>query len=225
MSACSSDRCTLVCILTTVLLLGGCQALQTSSQGAGIAFDNEQQHFPVDSAERRQNAPECVPCVMTRTEVVYTPVEIDDKLVIGAVELVSFENLGLTMEARIDTGATTSSLGATDIRSFERDGRQWVSFRLPGEQKGADSLVVERQVVRNVIIKQRYTKESQQRPVIKLKVCIGKIEQTAEFTLADRSKFEFPVLIGRNVLTDVAIVDVSHEYLVSKRKIADGRQP
>ncbi len=226
MSARSLSRCALVCFLSTVFLLGGCQALQTGSYSTGTTAGSEQQHQhpSAKTPEKKQEAPKCDPRVITRTEVVYKPVEIGNKLVIGAVELATFETLGLTMEARIDTGATTSSLGATDIRLFERDGRQWVSFRLNGEQKDKDSLVVERQVVRNVMIK-RHGKESQQRPVVKLKVRIGKIEQMAEFTLTDRSQFEFPVLVGRNILTDMAIVDVSHEYLVSKKKIADGKQP
>ncbi|OQX35415.1 MAG: hypothetical protein B0D91_10855 [Oceanospirillales bacterium LUC14_002_19_P2] len=224
MSARSLSRCALVCFLSTVFLLGGCQALQTGSQSTGTTPSSEQQHPSAKKTEQKPDAPKCDPRVITRTEVVYKPVEIGNKLVIGAVEQASFENLGLTMEARIDTGATTSSLGAADIRLFERDGRQWVSFRLNGEQKDKDSLVVERQMVRNVMIK-RHGKESQQRPVVKLKVRIGKIEQMAEFTLTDRSQFEFPVLVGRNILTDMAIVDVSHEYLVSKKKIADGKQP
>ncbi|WP_211829859.1 ATP-dependent zinc protease family protein [Kistimonas asteriae] len=224
MSARSLSRCALVCFLSTVFLLGGCQALQTGSQNAGTTPSSEQQHTSVKKPEEKQDVSQCDPRVITRTEVVYKPVEIGNKLVIGAIEQATFENLGLTMEARIDTGATTSSLGATDIRLFERDGRQWVSFRLNGEQNDKDSLVVERQVARNVMIK-RHGKESQQRPVIKLKVRIGKIEQMAEFTLTDRSQFEYPVLVGRNILTDMAIVDVSHEYLVSKKKIADGKQP
>ena len=42
---------------------------------------------------------------------------------------------------------------------------------------------------------------------------IGKLSQRGEFVLADRSDSEFPILIGRNLLRDVMLVDVSGNNL------------
>ena len=44
--------------------------------------------------------------------------------VVGAVELVHVDQLAQTFLARIDTGATTSSIDAQDIEVFERDGEE-----------------------------------------------------------------------------------------------------
>ena len=38
---------------------------------------------------------------------------------------------------------------------------------------------------------------------------IGNIRQKAEFTLSNRSHLDYQVLVGRNILSDVMLVDVS----------------
>ena len=60
--------------------------------------------------------------------------------------------------------------------------------------------------------------EAQRRPVVKLRVALGPIEQQREFTLADRSQYDYPVLIGRNFLRDVAVVDVARQYTQAARR-------
>ncbi|MEP1596577.1 MAG: RimK/LysX family protein, partial [Halieaceae bacterium] len=45
--------------------------------------------------------------------------------------------------------------------------------------------------------------------VISLGIVLGSIRQQAEFTLSNRSHLDYQVLIGRNILSDVMIVDVS----------------
>ena len=39
-----------------------------------------------------------------------------------------------------------------------------------------------------------------------------RVRQVAEFTLADRTNLTYEVLIGRNILRDVMLVDVGKEY-------------
>lgn len=223
MFVCSLNWRALVYILSTVFLLSGCQVLPTDDdvtvpQNDGTDFissTSEQQPLPI-KPEKDSEKSHCNPTI-TRTEAVYKPLEIGNKIVIGAIEKITFEQMGIMLDARIDTGALTSSLSATDIRPFERDGKQWVSFRVHGEKDDKKNWVFERRIVRNIMIK-RHEEESQLRPVVKLKILIGQIKQIAEFTLTDRSQFEFPVLVGRNILTDIAIVDASYEYLAPKKK-------
>ena len=156
-------------------------------------------------------------CVQQEVKVyVQQPVMIDGLLVIGGVETVSLPELGIIADARIDTGATTSSLDARDITIFDRDGSEWVKFnvQVDGEEKP-----FEYQVKRFVKIKNKELGD-QRRAVVALRVVIGEIEERVEFSLVDRANFEFQVLIGRNLLKDYAIVDVSKDHL-SVKKISE----
>ena len=137
------------------------------------------------------------------------PRQIQDMQIIGEVEPVTIAKAGLTLPARIDTGATTSSLDARDIQKFERDGKKWVRFILLDRRSGK-KVKVEGRLTRTVEIT-RHGTDPQYRPVIKLKASLGKIELYREFSLTDRSAFTYPVLIGRNFLQGKFIVDVTRK--------------
>lgn len=137
----------------------------------------------------------------------------EGKLVIGEIENVYIDPPGAVYKARIDTGAATASLDARDIQTFERDGEDWVRFKMP--LPGREELIdVERKVSHFVRILQSSTEDGERRPVIKMRITIGTVERLAEFTLSDRGHLEFPVLIGRNVLRDTMLVDVSRDFSV-----------
>lgn len=136
-----------------------------------------------------------------------------DAYIIGEVEPVTIKKVGLTMSARIDTGAQTSSLNAQDITPFERDGKPWVKFTV-NDSKSGQSAEIKSKLVRTVEIK-RHGGEPIERPVVKLRTILGSVEQLREFSLADRSSFEYPVLIGRNFLNGGFIVDVSRKNSTS----------
>ena len=139
---------------------------------------------------------------------------IDDKLIIGQVEKVYLDPPGLIYQSRIDTGAETSSLDAREVQIFERDGEEWVRFKMPTPDD--EGLVnVERKISHFVRILQASSDESERRPVVKMRVLVGSVERLAEFNLSDREHLEFAVLIGRNVLQDSLVVDVSRSNSAS----------
>lgn len=141
----------------------------------------------------------------------------EGKLIVGEVEKVFVDPPGVVYQARIDTGAESASLDARDVQEFERDGERWVRFKMP--LPDSEGLVdVERKVSRFVRILQSSAEEADRRPVIKLRIVIGNVERLVEFTLSDREHLEFPILIGRNVLKDSMIVDVSRANSVSLPK-------
>jgi len=71
----------------------------------------------------------------------------------GRYEQIKIEDLGKTLKAKMDTGAMTASLSARDIERFERDGEDWVRFRLAVE--GADDTLYEHRLARIAEIKTR----------------------------------------------------------------------
>jgi outer membrane murein-binding lipoprotein Lpp len=144
--------------------------------------------------------------------------KIDGKLLLGQEENVSIQPPGITLRARIDTGADTSSLDARDTEEFERDGKKWVKFTLI-DRKSETPHVVEAEISRYVKIVQSSLPDGyDKRIVVKLKLNIGDFSDLSEFTLSSREHMEFPVLIGRNVLKDIAIVDVSGKNLAPLKK-------
>ncbi len=50
---------------------------------------------------------------------------------------------------------------------------------------------------------------------MELQYRIGPVERVAEFTLADRERLTYPALIGRNILRDLFIIDVSETFRLS----------
>ena len=140
-----------------------------------------------------------------------------NKTIVGAVEwaVIDLGNEQLIAKARMDTGAATSSLGATDIAEFERNGERWVRFKL------TDGRTISQKLERFVNIRQAAS-ASNRRPVVKLGVKIGDIARIGEFTLADRRHLKYEILIGRNVLRDLMLVDVARLY-VQGRKPGNGQ--
>lgn len=154
-------------------------------------------------SKRTQRAP-----VITKTVV-----SDGAKLVVGRVEKVHIYPSDLVMNARIDTGAETSSINAEAITEFERDGKKWVRFTLFDEKTNAP-YIMERRVIRRVRILQSSQEDGyEKRVVVTLKITIGDKKELSEFTLTSREHMQFPILIGRNVLQDLIIVDVSEKYI------------
>ncbi len=135
-----------------------------------------------------------------------------DKLVVGRTENVRLTPPGHIFPARIDTGATTSSLDARDLEAFERDGDPWVRFKLKDTEE--DKLYeIEKTVVRHVRILQASSPESERRPVIELQFQLGGIKMVEEFNLEERGHLTHKVLIGRNILRDLMVVDVAQKFI------------
>lgn len=140
-------------------------------------------------------------------------------VVLGEIESVTIETIKQSFDARIDTGAATSSLNAVDIEEFERNGKNWVRFHLADEKTPkTDSNWIEAPVLRYVRIRQSTNESTERRAVVELWVRLGSIHEKAQFTLADRTQMTNPVLLGREFIRDIAVVDVSRKYIHGENK-------
>ena len=136
----------------------------------------------------------------------------DGKVIVGQVERFYLAGPGLVYKARIDSGAETSSIYGRNIEQFERDGNNWVRFEVPVPGTEDDWVTMEKEISRTVKIIQASSDDSEKRAVVKLQFAIGDHQQVAEFTLADRGNLTYDVLVGRNILRDVMLIDVGREY-------------
>jgi hypothetical protein len=124
-----------------------------------------------------------------------------EKITIGEVEDVILLPWGLKLPARIDTGASITSLDARDLKVTGNE----VQFRLP--KKYGDVLlrlpIKEWREIRNADSREK-------RPVVEMTFCVGPKKVRAEVSLNDRSTVRYPLVLGRNVLRDNFVVDCTH---------------
>lgn len=127
------------------------------------------------------------------------------KTIIGQSELVAFPGLGSgTAYARIDTGAQTSAIWASRVELI--DGRLHVVFFGPGHTMYTGKVHKFDEFTRTKVRSSNGHWELRYKAKVVVEVAGRRI--VASFTLADRSKQVYPVLVGRNVLRGKFIVDV-----------------
>lgn len=137
------------------------------------------------------------------------PIQKDSKIILGNYEYVYIPSEKLKLKAKIDTGATTTSLHAINIKAFERDGKKWVKFTLENE-KG--ELINKALPISRIVYIKRHGAKNQKRYVVQMRINVANSSQLVDVTLTDRSKFSYPVLIGKNFLTGMVLVDVSKKF-------------
>ena len=160
-------------------------------------------------------------CALVKKIPYGSQISIPKEAFIGEVEPVMIKETkdGQTLRllARIDTGAKTSSLDAKNIEVFERlfgtNTETWVRFTIE-DSANKEMVEMESKLVRTAKIKNHST-ESERRHIVKLWIQLGKVNKYVEFSLADRSNFKYPVLIGRNFLNGEFVVDVSKKNITS----------
>jgi hypothetical protein len=142
------------------------------------------------------------------------PAPASEVVSVGWIEKVKLGREGVIVVAKLDTGALTSSLHATNVRWTARDDGDWVSF----EAKGARGEVMrfERKVVRVARIK-RPTGDMERRPTVLMAVCLARVFRLAEVNLTDRSGFNYEFLVGRRFLAGHFAVDSSRTFTVEPR--------
>lgn len=137
------------------------------------------------------------------------------KVIAGWVEKISFGEEPLVIKAKLDSGARTSSIYAVNVENFKQKGERWVRFDLLLED--ADGKVhkihMEEPKARRVLIKSNHDENEDRRAVVELQFCFDGRPRKSEFTLADRSEFIYGVLLGREFLAGVAVIDPQSTFL------------
>lgn len=132
---------------------------------------------------------------------------------IGTIELVSLpDDLLEGIPAKIDTGADGSAIWASGMRL--KDGKLTFNFFAPG------SAYYSKQAVTTTAFKTANVKNSfghkELRYKVRLRVKVGDHTVREWFSLADRSRNTYPILLGKNFLKNRFVVDVSRQFVVSK---------
>ncbi len=128
-----------------------------------------------------------------------------EKITIGWIETVQILPENFQLSAKIDTGADNSSLSITDPTEFHKEEEPWIRFTIPLRED--QTVTLERRIQRFVRIK-RQGAAGIKRAVVLLDLCVGTLfKKDVPVNLADRTRFKYPMLIGRSFLKGSAIVD------------------
>ena len=143
---------------------------------------------------------------------------------IGWREFVAMPELGISrFRAKIDTGARTSALHATNQRVFTKEGEKWIEFHVhvPGTPRTTRCSMplagVRRIKNTSGLAEERY--------IIKTKLVLGSRRWPIEVSLADRENMGFDLILGRTAIRGrKLLVNPGRSYLVELRRPTDRKQ-
>lgn len=145
--------------------------------------------------------------------------KVKEKLLIGRRERIDLAELKLkNLDAKVDTGAYTSSLHCHNISVVTKNGIKHLKFNLldPGHPE------YEKRISKFSIFKQKKVKssngKSETRYIIKTIVRIYDMDIETEFSLSDRSEMKYPVLLGRKFIKKGFVVDVTKVNIAERHK-------
>jgi hypothetical protein len=139
--------------------------------------------------------------------------------VIGWREWVALPELGIkSIKVKVDSGARSSSLHAFDLKTFNRDGEQWVRFKVHPLQRSHEKIIA----VEAPVLEFRSVRSSsgiaKMRPVIITEVELLGEKWPVELTLASRDNMGFRMLLGREAFRGRFLVDGGKSYYGGKPK-------
>ena len=138
------------------------------------------------------------------------------RMVIGWREWVGLPELGIALiKAKVDTGARTSSLHASDIICFERDGESWVRFCVQPHRTGRKLNVECEARVADFREVSDSGGHREKRFVVVSRLQIGAVTFPIEITLHNRETMSHRMLIGRSAMRHL-IIDPAQAFLLGK---------
>ncbi|TVR01078.1 MAG: hypothetical protein EA399_02735 [Desulfovibrionales bacterium] len=138
--------------------------------------------------------------------------DLDVRTIHGWVERIEILPEGISLKARMDTGATISSLNALNKEYFRRDGKRWIAFDINDPEDKDTFVRIERPLIRHLRIV-RHDGDFQRRPVVSMGLCIGPHYREEEMSLTDRTQLIYQVLVGRNHMGGIILVDSAETFL------------
>lgn len=143
--------------------------------------------------------------------------EVNNLKIIGSQEWCAFKQLKIpAILARIDSGAKTSSIQATEIDLIKKNDEDWVRFEIYPIQKNETVKVVCRAKLAGKRMIKGSFGISEERLIIKAPVTIGDDTFDIELSLANRNTMEFKMLLGREAMAHRYLINPGAKHLQKK---------
>jgi hypothetical protein len=155
--------------------------------------------------------------------------EAEEKMVFGVIERVTFLPEKVSISAKLDTGAKTSSLGVTDMRIVTEEHHKWVYFAVNTKKKG--KVYFKRKLEGYTKIKIRQPEQQMglsehdyiSRPVVLMEIRLGDRQALVSVNLANRQNFLYTFLLGRDAITQLGgVIDPAQHFTqrTTKKKMS-----
>ena len=139
-------------------------------------------------------------------------------ITVGRREWCGLPALGVpAIKVKVDTGARTSSLHASEIEQEHRDGVGWVRFRVAPLREHSGFLLTCEAPISSVRRVRSSNGQIQQRVFIETTLLLGRESWDIEVSLADRSDMKFPMLLGRQAMRGRVHVNPGASYLTGRK--------
>ncbi len=132
---------------------------------------------------------------------------VNQRLQLGWLEWLSLPELGITrIQAKVDTGAKTSALHATDFRPIDGPDGPRLAFRIHLHRKSRERII---EASAPLVAYRSITSsngQTMQRPVIWTTLELGGQRWPIELSLVSRPRMAYRMLLGREALGDRCVV-------------------
>jgi hypothetical protein len=149
----------------------------------------------------------------------------NSKSIIGRIDRIDFPELDLyNIETKIDTGARSSAIHCHNIILVEKKKKLFVRFNLLDPTHSAYN---EKEFTLPVSSVKRIKSsfgQSEDRYFVKTDIVVFDKIYKIELSLSNRASMTYPVLLGRKLLKNNFIVDVSKKDLSYSKKSAENNQ-
>lgn len=140
-----------------------------------------------------------------------------DRQVIGWREWITLPGLGMeNIKAKIDTGARTSALHATDIDVFPFEEGSTVKFRIAPLQDTNDGQIWAEAPLEKFSRIKSSSGHKTLRPTIKTWMILGNKAFSIKLTLVDRDVMGFRMLLGREAIRNRFLVNAGRSFILGK---------
>jgi hypothetical protein len=137
---------------------------------------------------------------------------------IGWKERIDFPEWHLRrVKAKIDTGARTSALDAAGYEIREAEGILVAEIQLSLRRKSGRPRIIHAPVL-GIVAVANSAGIHEERPLIETLVQIGPVRERVRFTVTNRSRMRFPVILGRSALAGHFVVDVRRRLVLDERQ-------
>lgn len=147
-----------------------------------------------------------------------------EKITFGYIEKATLVDQDLILSAKLDTGAKSASLNASNIKEIKVNGKTYLQFIVPSKE---GDIPFKCEYLGEVNIKVRageaqinsLIRKSIQRPVVLMRIKLAGQERMIRVNLTNRRRFIYPLLLGREaIIAFNGVIDPNLKYTSKMNK-------